>query len=201
MYAYRCPRCLQHLRVRGVRFQSTTASDAALSPLMAKIRSDLKTAMRAKDTTRFVFMALFCLAISQTVNRLNVLRSVITEVSNASKTSSPIKTDLQVLALLRKKAAMSRDASKQFAEAKRDDLKEKEDAQTNVVEEYIGEVAVMSEEDIEKIVKDTIEGMKSPASDLKPGQVLQKLFEPNGVLDGKPVEKKIVAQAVARLLR
>lgn len=151
---------------------------------MAKIRSDLKTAMRAKDTTR-----------------LNVLRSVITEVSNASKTSSPIKTDLQVLALLRKKAAMSRDASKQFAEAKRDDLKEKEDAQTNVVEEYIGEVAVMSEEDIEKIVKDTIEGMKSPASDLKPGQVLQKLFEPNGVLDGKPVEKKIVAQAVARLLR
>lgn len=139
--------------------------------------------------------------LTQPLTRLNVLRSVIAETNNAAKGSSPIRTDLQVLALLRKKAAQSRDASNQFADAKREDLKAKEDAQADVLNEYIGEVEVMPEEEVNQVVQDTIEKLKATTQNLKAGQVLQKLFGPGGMLDGKPVEKGPVAQMVARALK
>lgn len=139
--------------------------------------------------------------MSDDFSRLNVLRSIIAESNNASKTASPIRTDLQVLALLRKKAASARDASKQFAEAERKDLQAKEDAQAAVMDEYATQVEVMAEEDVEKAVKDTIEQLKVSTQNVRPGEVLKKLFEPGGMLDGKPVEKGPIAQTVARMLK
>ena len=133
--------------------------------------------------------------------RLNVLRSIIAETTNAAKTNSPIKTDLQVLALLRKKASLAREASRQFAEAKREDLKAKEDAQVDIMSEYMGEVEVMPEQEVEKIVKDTVETLKASTPNIRAGQILQKLFEQGGLLDGKPVEKGPVGQMVARMLK
>ena len=76
-----CPQC---------RHYATTSEPSTLQapPLLLKLRSDLKTAMKAKDTPR-----------------LNVLRALLADVTNSAKTSNPIKTDMQLLSLLRKRAA------------------------------------------------------------------------------------------------
>ncbi|KAL2012503.1 hypothetical protein VTN00DRAFT_28 [Thermoascus crustaceus] len=169
------------LGLRAVRYNSTSAP--ATPPLMAKIRTDLKTAMRAKDTAR-----------------LNVLRAIITETNNASKTSSPITTDLQLLSLIRKKTAQSKEASQQFADANRPDLKEKEDAQIAVLEEYAGQVETMSFEQIKETVSQVIAQLKGEGKKADIGTVLKTLFAPGGALDGKPAERAEVAKIAKELV-
>ncbi|OJJ42698.1 hypothetical protein ASPZODRAFT_125074 [Penicilliopsis zonata CBS 506.65] len=144
---------------------------------MGKIRADLKTAMRAKDTVR-----------------LTVLRALISETNNAAKTSSPIQTDLQLLSLIRKRTAASREAGEQFAAADRADLKEKEDAQVAVLEEYAGQVETMDVAEIEAIVAQQIAALKDTDKKVEVGAVLKALFAPGGALDGKPAERAVVAR-------
>ncbi|KAJ9313409.1 hypothetical protein DTO271D3_6272 [Paecilomyces variotii] len=163
------------LGLRSVRYNSTATSGAP--PLMAKIRTDLKTAMRAKDTAR-----------------LNVLRAIISETNNAAKTPSPIQTDLQLLSLIRKRAAASKEAAKQFEEAGRADLKEKEDAQVVVWEEYAGQVETMGTDEIKQAVSQTISSLKEAGKKADIGTVLKTIFAPGGALDGKPAEKAEVAR-------
>lgn len=162
---------------------ATEASSAP--PLLLKLRSDLKTAMKAKDT-----------------NRLNVLRGLLAEVTNAAKTSAPLDSDMKLLNLLRKRSSAALQAGKEFANAGRADLKEKEDAAIKVLEEYAGNVETVSEEDIRKAVQDTIDGIKAEAAGAKVvmGDVLKKLLAPGGVFEGKPVEKSQVAKAVREFL-
>lgn len=57
-----------------------SATSVPASPLLFKLKGDLKTAMKEKDT-----------------NRLNVLRGIIADVTNSAKTSNPIKTDMQLV--------------------------------------------------------------------------------------------------------
>lgn len=133
------------------------------------------------------------------VNRLNVLRALISETNNAAKTSSPIETDLQLLSLIRKKIAASKDAAEQFLNANRPDLKEKEDAQITVFEEYAGQVQTMSSDDIKAAVESTISQLSTNGK-LNVGTVLKNIFAPGGALDGKPAEKSEVAQIVKELL-
>ncbi|KAH2463617.1 hypothetical protein KXW63_007644 [Aspergillus fumigatus] len=151
---------------------------------MARIRSDLKVAMRAKDTAR-----------------LNVLRALISETNNSTKTSSPIQTDLQLLSLIRKRVAAAKEAANQFAEADRPDLKEKEDAQVAILEEYAGKVETMSLEDIQAVVSQEVSKLKEAGKKVEVGGLLKSLFAPGGALDGKPAERaevaKIAKEAVA----
>ncbi|KAL1845495.1 hypothetical protein Plec18170_009752 [Paecilomyces lecythidis] len=165
------------LGLRAVRCNSTATSGTP--PLMSKIRTDLKTAMRAKDTTR-----------------LNVLRAIISETNNAAKTPTPIQTDVQLLSLIRKRVAASKDAAKQFEEAGRADLKEKEDAQVVVLEEYAGQVETLGIDDIKQAVSQTISSLKDSGKKADIGTVLKTIFAPGGALDGKPVEKAEVAKIV-----
>ncbi|KAH8691485.1 Yqey-like protein-domain-containing protein [Talaromyces proteolyticus] len=169
------------LGFRAIRWNSTTAN--SLPPLMAKFRSDLKTAMREKDKPR-----------------LNVLRALISETNNAAKTSSPIQTDLQLLSLIKKKVAASKDASRQFAEANRADLKETEDSQIAVLEEYADQVETISLEEIKATVSNAITQLQREGGKLNPGLVLKTLLAPGGALDGKPADKSEVAQVVKELL-
>ncbi|SLM33703.1 Uncharacterised domain YOR215C, mitochondrial [Lasallia pustulata] len=177
---------LQPIRL-CLRCSYTTAAAAnttpSATPLLLKLRSDLKTAMKTKDT-----------------NRLNVLRSLLAEITNASKTSSPITTDLQLLSLLRKRAAMSRTAAQEFGAAKRTDLKDKEEAQVAVLEEYAGEVDTIGEEEITRVVGEVIGRMVSDEKKLDLGSVLKNLLGPGGAFNGKPVEKAEVAKIVASLM-
>lgn len=126
--------------------------------------------------------------------RLNVLRALISETNNAAKTSTPIQTDVQLLALIRKRAAAAKDAAHQFAEAERPDLKAQEDAQIVVLEEYAGQVQTMSLDEIDAIVSQELARMKEAGKKIEVGGLLKALFASGGPLDGKPVERAQVAK-------
>lgn len=130
--------------------------------------------------------------------RLNVLRTLLAEVTNAAKTSQPIKTDMQLLSLLRKRAAAAKAASAEFKGAGREDLVEAEEKQAGIMEEYAGGVETTSLEDIQSAVTQTVGEMKDAAMGkaVGMGEVLKKLLGPGGSLEGKPVEKSEVARVV-----
>jgi len=132
-------------------------------------------------------------------NRLAVLRSLLTQTINASKTSSPVTTDLQMLALLRKNAAASRMALDEFRSAGRSDLADKEDRQLQVMEEYAGSVETVGEEEIRSAVAGVIDKMKADQAKLQMGEVLKRVFAPE-VLGGKPVERGEVVKIVKDIL-
>ncbi|KAF7504045.1 hypothetical protein GJ744_002874 [Endocarpon pusillum] len=177
----RCVRQPKWLALRGIRHTSTTSEPAP--PLLAKIRNDLKTAMRAKDKSR-----------------LNVLRAILSDATNASKGPSPIKTDVQVLALLRKRLAGSKAASEEFAQAKRDDLKAKQDEEIAVMDEYAGQVETVAEEDIARAVEQAYQTLKDSAK-LNAGMMLKELLRPGGLLNGKAVDGSRVAKMVQEILQ
>lgn len=139
--------------------------------------------MKAKDTAR-----------------LNVLRSLLAEVTNAAKTSNPIKSDMQLLSLLRKRQAAAKAASVEFKTAGREDLVEREEGQFKILDEYAGDVEVMSVEDVKAAVQSTIDQLKAKGSEMKAGPVMKAIFAPGGSLDGKNVEKSTVPGVVKELL-
>ncbi|KAK4893602.1 hypothetical protein LTR27_008069 [Elasticomyces elasticus] len=146
---------------------------------------DLKTAMQQKDKPR-----------------LNVLRSLLADVTNAAKTSSPIQSDMQMLSLLRKRLAAAEAAKKEFDGAGRKDLVEQEDAQAKVLENYMGGVETMGADSISEAVKAVVEEGKAAASGkvMVMGDVLKKLLGAGGSLEGKNVERSEVARVVKQML-
>ncbi len=131
---------------------------------------------------------------------LSVLRALIAEYANAAKTSSPIKTNIQLLALLRKRAATSRSAAIEFSAANRNDLKDKEEAQIAVLEEYAGGVETVGTEEIRRVVGEVIGKMRTEGLKADMGAVLKNLVGPGGAFEGKPVEKGEVARIVKGML-
>lgn len=168
--------CLNCRLTANLRFNST---DASPPPLLSKLKGDLKTAMKNKDTSR-----------------LSVLRAIISETNNASKTNSPIRTDLQLLALLKKRKAGAQQAVQEAKHANRNDLVGKQEDEIAVVDEYAGLVEVMGEQQVEEAVR----GVLKDLGETKAGTVMKELFKAGGVLDGKPVDKAQVAKLVNRLL-
>jgi uncharacterized protein len=129
-----------------------------------------------------------------------VLRAILSDATNASKGPSPIKTDIQVLALLRKRMAGSKAASEEFAQARRDDLKAEQDAEIAVMDEYASQVDTFGEEEISNAIEQAFETLKGTAK-TNAGTVLKELLRPGGTLDGKPVEKSKVAKMVDEMLK
>ncbi|KXH65043.1 hypothetical protein CNYM01_11955 [Colletotrichum nymphaeae SA-01] len=173
-------------RVHPLRTTIRFYSDAAPAQpkLLATLKTDLKTAMRAKDAPR-----------------LSVLRSVLSATNNAAKTDSPIATDAQLVALLRKTQRATQDAAKQFRDAGRDDLAEKEDTQAKVMAEYIASsgVVTVTEADvrvlIQKAIEDSVAAGKSGL-----GEVMKLINKATGDKDLE-VEKKRVAELVKEALK
>jgi len=154
--------------------------------MLLKIRKDMKTAMQQKDS-----------------NRLAVLRALLSQTLNASKTSSPINTDMQMLSLLRKSANAAKAAAEEFKGAGRQDLADKEDLQRAVLEEYVGSVEVMGEGEIRGFVEGVVRGLKGEAGgkELKIGEVMKRVLEGEGSLEGKAVEKGELARIVREVLK
>ncbi|KAM7188221.1 Yqey-like domain containing protein [Rhypophila sp. PSN 637] len=165
-------------------YYSTEQSEPSPPPLLTKMKGDLKTAMRAKDTTR-----------------LSVLRSVLAAALNASKTASPIRTDAQLVALLRKQAQASQDAIDGFKAAGRDDLVEKESAQVKVLLDYAAEsgVQVLSEQDLETLAGQAREQVAAAGDTLSMGNLMKMLAGPGGLLEGKDFDKTAVAKIVKKI--
>jgi uncharacterized protein len=108
-----------------------------------------------------------------------------------------------LLALIRKRTAAAKDARQQFVDANRQDLKDKEDAQIAVLEEYAGQVATISVDEIRGAISQAIEQVKGQGKKVEVGSVLKALFSPGGLLDGRPAERaevaRIAKQAVAEV--
>lgn len=100
------------------------------------------------------------------------------------------------MSLIRKRLSAVKDAAKEFEAAERPDLKEKEDAQAVVLEEYAGQVKTLPVAEIKEIVSKEISAMISAGTKPNQGTVLKALFAAGGPLDGKPVDRKEVATEV-----
>lgn len=181
---------------------SSAPSDLPSPPLLLKLKSDLKTAMKAKDTNRSAI--LYMLGILDLINymhcRLNVLRAVLAETTNASKTSSPIKTDIQLLSLLRKRIAASKSAAEEFSAANRNDLRDKEQAQIAVMEDYASGVQTVGQAEIAEVAANIIGKMRTDGQTTSMGNVLRAIVGPGGAFEEKPVDKAEVARIVKGML-
>lgn len=133
-------------------------------------------------------------------SRLNVLRAIIAEATNAAKTSAPIKDNMQMLALLRKRRAASKSAAAEFLENKREDLSQKQEEEIAILDEYANQVKVMSEEETAKYVDEAISSIEGGEGKLNAGAVLKELLKTGGSLEGKPVDKSVVARLVKQRL-
>ena len=108
-----------------------------------------------------------------------------------------------MLSLLRKSANAAKAAAEEFKGAGRQDLADKEDLQRAVLEEYVGSVEVMGEGEIRGVVEGVVRGLKGEAGgkELKIGEVMKRVLEGEGSLEGKAVEKGEVARIVREVLK
>ncbi len=180
----RSPSALPSSRAR--LFPRAYSTEAPPPPLLSKPKGDLKSAMKAKDATR-----------------LSVIRSVISSTLNASKTASPIRTDAQLVALLRRTARQFQEAAEEFRGAGRADLAEKEDAQVQVLEEYArgSGVESVAAEELRGMVHATLSEMAAEGVDAKAqvSEGMKRLLGAGGPLDGKDFEKSDVVSILKEL--
>ncbi len=157
------------------------SSEAATPSLLTNMKLDLKLAMKAKDKAR-----------------LDVLRSVISAVNNASKTPSPIKTDGQIVALLKKTTRLSQDAAEEFRAAGRADLVEKEEAQIKIIDNYVrgSGVEMLDEEGVRAAIVATISEIRAEGLKVNVGEVSKRLFPAGAKLHGKDFDTKRAVEMV-----
>lgn len=136
---------------------------------------------------------------SKDSNRSTVLKGLLTQVLNASKTERPIHTEIQVLGVLNRTIKESKKATQEFSAAGREDLVEKENAQINVLEEYAGLIKVKDENEIETWVQGVIHKMTQDGTKVTVGEVLKTLFN-SEALEEKPAEKGKVVKKVTQIL-
>lgn len=125
--------------------------------------------------------------------RLSVLRSVLADITNLSKTASPVKDDLTLLSLLRKRIGSAKGAVEEFQKANRADLVEKEQKQVDILEEYASGVKTVDVEDIRTAVKSAIETLKAAGGKAVLPEVLKSVM---ASLEGQPVQKSEVVRLV-----
>jgi uncharacterized protein YqeY len=133
---------------------------------------------------------------SKDIPRLNVLRGVLADITNLSKTNSPIKDDLGLLTVLKKRMGAAKQAVKQAEEASRNDLADKEKKQLDVLQEYAGNIKTLDDEEIRKRLLTIVEELRSSGQDLTTGSIIKKCFGPGAVFDGQMVERSAVARIV-----
>ncbi|WP_457595140.1 GatB/YqeY domain-containing protein [Hydrogenimonas sp.] len=109
-----------------------------MSTLKERLQSDLKTAMKEKDTFK-----------------RDVIRFVMSAIKQIEVDERKELTDADIEAILVKQIKQRNDAIAQFKEGGREDLVEKNEKELEILRSYLPEP--MSEEDVRKIVKEIIE--------------------------------------------
>jgi len=105
--------------------------------LNAQIKNDIKDAMRAKDTVK-----------------RDTLRNIQASVKQIEVDERRDVTDADLETIMMKYLKQREDAKTQFAEAGRDDLVEKEDAEIAIVKAYLPEP--MDDAELESVLKEVI---------------------------------------------
>ena len=143
--------------------------------LSERIPSDLKSAMKAKDAVR-----------------LNVIRALKTAMTNAAIEKGGLGTELddgEVTAVIRKQLKQRQDSYRQFSDANRPELAEKEQAEIVILEEYLPSQLDQSEIDalVESVISET--GASSKADMGKVMKLAQERSE--GRADGKSLSSTV----------
>lgn len=105
-----------------------------------------------------------------------------------------------MLSIIRKKVKNSQGALATFEAAGRKDLQDKEASQIKVLEDYIKDIKVMSEEDMTQAVQDLIGEMRTSGAKTDKGSVMKALTGPGGALDGQVLDKQVLARLVDGML-
>ena len=138
------------------------------SDLKSRIRSDVNAARKARDKLRTL-----------------VLSTALSEMRNREIDDGAEIDDEGVIGVLTRAIKQRKDASEQMRAAGRDELADKEDAQSEILREYLPES--MSEDDVRAIVRELI---ASGVDQLGPlmGQVMPRI---RGRFDGKEANRVV----------
>jgi uncharacterized protein YqeY len=174
------PHLLSCARQPSSVFRAYLSSTSVLrrDEILPRLKSDLKDAMRAKDKPR-----------------LNVLRALMAEITNASKTAKPVDSDSKLLVLLKKQIASSEKAVAEFESAKREDLVEKERGQIQLMQAYVDEIPVLSKQEVDSLVDEVVAELRGDAKEegWKPafGALMKGVM---AKIAGRPVDQSYVTE-------
>jgi hypothetical protein len=142
-------------------------------PLLDKITTDLKTAMRAKEELRLL-----------------VLRTMLSSINYAEIAKQKKLDDAGIIEVVSKEIKQRRESIEAYDKGNRPDLSTKEKAEMAILQEYMP--AQMSRDEITAIVDKVIAevGPKGPGDK---GKVMQKLMpQVKGKADGNEVNSIVV---------
>ena len=182
------PSVLRGLKVTKYQLRVLTprhySADLQPPALLKTLKTDLKTAMRAKDGPR-----------------LSAIRGVLTAVTNSEKTDKPIQTDQQMVALMQKQLRTMAEAVGQFKHADRQDLVDKEEATMKYLREYISNsgIRVVEGDELARIIRGAVRAAKA-SGEPNQGALMKSLLGAGGVLEGNSVNKAEVARLVKEAL-
>jgi len=140
-----------------------------MSDTTLRISDDIKTAMRAKDSTA--------------LNALRALKSAMTNAAIEKGGLGTVLDEPEILAVIRKQIKQRQDSIEQFEKADRAELAANEKAEIAILSQYLP--AALTEEQIAGIVDQAVSetGASSKADMGKAMQRAQELSE--GLADGK----------------
>lgn len=144
--------------------------------LKARLQNDMKEAMRNKDKDRLAVIRMMLAAIKQ--------REIDGQVE---------LDDTGVLAILDKQVKQRKDSVKQYREAGRDELAEKEAAEIAVIETYLP--AALSEAEVAALIDETISS--TAAASMKDMGKVMGMIKPK--VQGKADMARVSAMIKAKL--
>lgn len=147
-----------------------------MSDTSTQISDDLKTAMRAKDSTA--------------LNSLRALKSALTNAAIEKGGLGTVLDEPEILAVVRKQIKQRQDSVSQFEKAGRAELAANETAEIEILSKYLP--AALGEEQIDQIVAQAVEetGATSKADMGKVMKRAQELAE--GRADGKALSAAVM---------
>ncbi len=147
-----------------------------MSTFAAQVMSDLKDAMKARDTVA--------------LTTLRALKTALTNAAIESGNKDNVVSDADALALVRKQIKQRNDSIEQFESAGRAELAENEKAEIVVLEKYLP--AALSAEEVSAIVADAISetGASSRADMGKVMKIVQEKVA--GRADGKALSQEVM---------
>lgn len=147
-----------------------------MSTFAAQVMSDLKDAMKARDTVA--------------LTTLRALKTALTNAAIESGNKDNVVSDADALALVRKQIKQRNDSIEQFESAGRAELADNEKAEIVVLKKYLP--AALSAEEISAIVDDAISetGASSRADMGKVMKIVQEKVA--GRADGKALSQEVM---------
>jgi uncharacterized protein YqeY len=162
-------------RFAGGRF----FSDAGPTDIRGRLLIEVKNAMKNKDTFAST-----------------TLRSVLSEVYAADKTSPPKVSCSAITSIIRKAVLRRRDSASQFISASRLDLADKEKREADILSTFLP--PLLAESEIDRVLRDVLVEHK-PESD--PRKALGKVFKSfYSKVDKSTVDTDLVKQRAEILL-